>query len=67
MFEVWDRHREEVVGMAMTKRQAVWIGKRALDSYPRRVLRDLVIRPVWEPPLRVYTIGVSKPISPKRR
>lgn len=62
MFEVWDRHRQEVVGLATTKHGAIALGRHSLGHFPRRQVKDLVIRPKSEPPLRIYRTA----IQPKR-
>ena len=61
MFELYDRHRQEVVAFSDTKKGAVWIANRVLKEQPRRILRDFVIRPHSEPPVRVYYLPGFKP------
>ena len=61
VFEVWDRHRQEVVGLATTKHGAIALAP-PLGHFPRRQVNDLVIRPKSEPPLRIYRTA----IQPKR-
>lgn len=57
MFEVWDRHHQEVVGLATTKQEAISLGRHALVHFPRRQVNDLVIRPKSEPPIRISKLS----------
>ena len=66
MFEVWDRHRQEVVGLATTKQEAIRLGRHSLGHFPRRKVKDLVIRPKSEPPLRIYTTAIKSKRSKSR-
>jgi len=63
MFEVWDRHRKEVIGVSETKKGAVWIGAQSLQIQPHRSLSDLVIRPVKEPPVRIFYINGQRTLN----
>jgi len=65
VFEVWDRHRREVVGLADSKADAVLIGANSLNQHPKRKLRDLVIRPHLEPPVRVLYMRQRIPPQPR--
>jgi len=48
--------------LATTKHGAIALGRHSLGHFPRRQVKDLVIRPKSEPPLRIYKTA----IQPKR-
>jgi len=54
VFELYDKHRQEVIAFSDSKKSAVWIAARVLREQPRRVLRDFIIRSLREPPVRIY-------------
>jgi hypothetical protein len=57
VFEVWDRHRQEVVGLATTKQEAISLGRHAVVHFPTRRVKDLIIRPKSEPPIRISKLS----------
>tara|TARA_B100001057_G_scaffold363471_1_gene366176 strand:- start:1005 stop:1202 length:198 start_codon:yes stop_codon:yes gene_type:complete len=62
VFELYDRHRREVIAVAESKKAAVLIAAQLLKEQPRRVLRDFVIRLRIEPPVRIlYLKGFKTP------
>ena len=65
MFELYDRHRREVIAVADSKKAAVQIAAQVLKEQPRRVLRDFVIRARIEPPVRIFYLKGYKPPSEK--
>jgi|TARA_R100000081_G_C4652207_1_gene83345 hypothetical protein len=65
VFELYDRHRREVLAISDTKKGAVHIAAQVLKEQPRRILRDFVIRARIEPPVRIYYLKGFKPPSEK--
>jgi len=65
VFELYDRHRREVIAVSETKKGAVRIAAQVLKEQPRRVLRDFVIRARIEPPVKIFYLKGFKPPSEK--
>ena len=65
MFELYDRHRREVIAISETKKGVVLIAAQVLKEQTRRVLRDFVIRPHLDPPVRIYYMKGFKPARKK--
>jgi len=61
VFELYDRHRREVIAISDTKKGAVHIAAQVLKEQKRRVLRDFVIRARIDPPVRTYYLKGFKP------
>lgn len=61
MFELYDKHRREVIAVTESKKAAVLIAAQVLKEQPRRVLRDFIIRLQFESPVRIYYLKGFKP------
>lgn len=66
MYEVWDRRRQELVGLAHSKTEAIELGTNALKLPPKRDRRDLIVRLHIAPPLRVFNTKWQPTSKPRK-